>query len=179
MTEYTIINGELYHHGVKGQKWGVRRYQNKDGSLTPEGRKRYDSDVTDLAEKKKAYKSAGKAFNKSYSKAYNRSLSAYSPFKKHREANKARWDDVADKVDKYNEAKTAYKTAKKDFKQSGAASVKKMLAKEEKRQYKDFVKTRSKEILAGESAAARLYDRYTGAHKTAAKLEWYDRKHND
>lgn len=35
---------ELYHHGVKGQKWGVRRYQNKDGSLTPAGKKRYDVD---------------------------------------------------------------------------------------------------------------------------------------
>ena len=35
-------HGELYHHGIKGQKWGVRRFQNKDGSLTPAGRKRYD-----------------------------------------------------------------------------------------------------------------------------------------
>lgn len=32
---------ELYHHGIKGQKWGVRRFQNTDGSLTSAGRKRY------------------------------------------------------------------------------------------------------------------------------------------
>ena len=36
---------ELYHHGVKGQKWGVRRYQNEDGSLTPAGRKRMDKQI--------------------------------------------------------------------------------------------------------------------------------------
>lgn len=32
-----VENIELYHHGVKGQRWGVRRYQNEDGSLTAEG----------------------------------------------------------------------------------------------------------------------------------------------
>lgn len=31
----------LAHHGIKGQKWGVRRFQNEDGSLTPEGQARY------------------------------------------------------------------------------------------------------------------------------------------
>jgi len=36
-----IYNSELYHHGILGQKWGVRRYQNSDGSLTDEGRIRY------------------------------------------------------------------------------------------------------------------------------------------
>ena len=32
---------DLRHHGIKGQKWGVRRFQNADGSLTAAGRKRY------------------------------------------------------------------------------------------------------------------------------------------
>lgn len=32
---------ELSHHGITGQRWGIRRFQNKDGSLTDEGRKRY------------------------------------------------------------------------------------------------------------------------------------------
>lgn len=36
-----IYQAELYHHGIKGQRWGVRRYQNPDGSLTAKGLKRY------------------------------------------------------------------------------------------------------------------------------------------
>lgn len=40
---WTCCNtSELTHHGIKGMRWGVRRFQKKDGSLTPAGKKRYD-----------------------------------------------------------------------------------------------------------------------------------------
>ena len=35
-------NYQLYHWGIKGMRWGVRRYQNKDGSLTDAGKKRLE-----------------------------------------------------------------------------------------------------------------------------------------
>lgn len=43
---------EMYHWGIKGMKWGIRRFQKKDGSLTPEGKKRYDDDPDNDREEK-------------------------------------------------------------------------------------------------------------------------------
>lgn len=65
-----ISNGELYHWGIKGQKWGVRRYQNPDGSLTSAGRKRLEKADQKWAKKKsdkitaKAQKASSKELNK-------------------------------------------------------------------------------------------------------------------
>jgi len=42
-------NYELYHSGIKGMKWGVRRYQNKDGTLTAAGKKRRATNYTEEA----------------------------------------------------------------------------------------------------------------------------------
>lgn len=38
-------NQYLAHHGIKGQRWGIRRYQKEDGTLTEEGRKRYSEEL--------------------------------------------------------------------------------------------------------------------------------------
>lgn len=56
-SEYILgPNGELYHWGIKGMRWGVRRYQNKDGSLTKAGKKRYDAENEKLKEREKTIK---------------------------------------------------------------------------------------------------------------------------
>ena len=50
------MENELMHWGIKGMKWGVRRYQNKDGSLTPAGKRRYDKEMAKLKEEEKIAK---------------------------------------------------------------------------------------------------------------------------
>lgn len=69
-------NGELYHHGVKGMKWGVRRYQNTDGSLTPAGKRRY-YDTPELNKQKSELESL-KARKAESAKAYNNAASTYN-----------------------------------------------------------------------------------------------------
>ena len=66
---------EIYHHGVKGMKWGVRRFQNKNGSLTNAGRKRYDDDNS---------KSAAPSSKKTISKSTNISLNTSVKKSNHR-----------------------------------------------------------------------------------------------
>ena len=100
---------ELYHHGVKGMKWGVRRYQNKDGSLTKAGKKR-DAAERRLEEYRKVY---GEADAKS--KAYARKVGSgksiseleklaaietdkNGEYRLKREQNPNKWDEYSSKA---------------------------------------------------------------------------------
>lgn len=47
----TESDASLSHHGIKGMRWGVRRFQNKDGSLKNAGKKRYNVDIEDAVTK--------------------------------------------------------------------------------------------------------------------------------
>ena len=67
MTTYIYYGETLYHHGILGQKWGIRRFQNEDGSLTPAGKKRYGY-LEESANKASKFAEYAKEEKKKYSK---------------------------------------------------------------------------------------------------------------
>ena len=70
MGRYNLVRrNEVYHAGIKGMKWGVRRYQNSDGTLTDAGKRRYARDARERGYDKQDdsgtyYKTSGKKGNK-------------------------------------------------------------------------------------------------------------------
>lgn len=66
----TEKHDELYHYGVRGMKWGVRRHQNEDGSLTSSGKKHAEKDYKKVT--KKAIKDLRKSYSSMYVRAHNK-----------------------------------------------------------------------------------------------------------
>ena len=86
---------ELYHHGILGMKWGVRRYQNYDGSLTQRGLNRYRKSEEEYNKAKEEYKNAKKSGDKLKQGLAKTNMSKY---KREMKANykKLKTDKLAD-----------------------------------------------------------------------------------
>lgn len=135
----------LMHHGIKGQKWGVRRWQNADGSLNPAGKKRYSSgELRDMAKQVGEYnigksKIRGKAAleRRKADTKYDKESSKL--FAQKDKMSKRDYDKAFDKLGK--ELDSSYKASDKK-----AAESEKKLADSLKKKYGIDVNISAKEI---------------------------------
>ena len=123
---------ELYHHGIKGMKWGIRRYQNADGSLTDAGKRR----VRRASRVKSVY--AHKAqkqidFNTKLAKAADKHLKIGKDVNNHplTAENKKAYQH---EYDTYIKAAKEWSATKKDIMNMNVSEIK---AKDVKRRFKD------------------------------------------
>lgn len=132
---------ELYHYGILGMKWGVRRFQNKDGSLTKAGQLRYDPDV----EKAKIGVSKAKDFYRKAFRDYNKATSGGMVYNE-----KA--------TNKLNEAAKKLRYAKEDLSDAKTKIKMKSQLNKSKRQI-DFEQKYKEKGMTQEEAELAAYKR--------------------
>lgn len=164
----------LEHHGIKGQRWGVRRFQNADGSLTSKGKSRYGEE-SDLSKNVKSTRSekraANKEFNKSFNKAYNKSSNVINHLtKKGRQGLDDAWEDAQNKAENYRSKNQAYKDSKKAFKEQYQQNLKETREKatvKDKVIYNDATRKRAAKLMT--KYKDMDYNKATEAAKKEAK----------
>ncbi len=172
------MNNELYHYGVKGMKWGVR----KKPEYTGQAKSAHDR----MLVAKQTKKSAKKAYNK----AFNKSSSLYGAYGS---GSKKRLNDTAAKAKAANKANAEYKKAKTDFKKATVKEynkVGKQLDKisdrvyesdrAAKNAYKALGKNRVSRIInaaKGKSPEAKAY--YKTVDKLLRDKEAYEEKYDE
>lgn len=132
---YTPEPDELYHHGIKGMKWGQRRFRNQDGSLTPAGRKRYSRDV-ERSPEVKAVKKAHKERHKGINNEYARARAEYEMSGPLMRRKSSAYDRMVKTGDKYRAETKQYK---KELNEARANADKRLQSERESIKGKDAV----------------------------------------
>lgn len=184
MSDYYVYDGRLYssdelrHHGILGMKWGVRRYQNPDGSLTDAGKRRYSGDEGTVKRAKDNAKIAKKEYHRAFNKAYNYThRHPISQFTSNAKSKKSEdlWEKAIDAAEKSKNAKKDYKSEKQKYTEKNVKAYSKQmdkainlankrdaLYKEAKKQYQDLGNNwfeRFKASYKDESPAAKKYNK--------------------
>lgn len=147
--EKLLSDEELYHHGILGQKWGLRRYQNADGTLTPEGRERM------LARARKYESKANITVGESYSTKLRRA-------KLNQKAKDARYEIKKSDLKKARLKKAAQKNSSEN---GTKKSVKDMSDDELKREIarakleNEYNQLHPKHVSAGQKFASYVFKR--------------------
>lgn len=154
---YTVVteDDELYHHGIIGQKWGVRRFQNSNGSLTAEGRQRYSGKSKSTVENPPAVvktKNSSKLSSEDVNKILNEGGNiARKSDNTSKSINKIKKSEEAKKKDQINKEKY------KDASEMSDKELREFLNRYDMEQrYDRIVNENKKDILSGSEVVKEI-----------------------
>lgn len=145
----------LYHHGIKGQKWGLRKYQNEDGSLTAAGREHYG-----YGQARAKYEAQKMIYKSAKKDARNAHLDAYAYNNRH-PISKLTNKNVAKKLNQKQINAAMYERASKEAKENMKAAKQEYKNSDEYKARQEKIK---KAAIAGAAVAATALAVY-GAYK--------------
>lgn len=154
-------SAELYHHGIKGQKWGVRRYQNEDGTLTAAGQKKYN----ELHDKYDKYFTldARSKMREGYDTPFGKGVGGIIKTKEYMNKHLGGQED-ADKMDSKYDISKAYKEKEKALYEKQKHQLYNFMVRGEKNKYQQRI-NKAKDYLKMQQSKADL-----------EKMEYFDKK---